>query len=76
MRRRTIAREPVAIEPGDLLVIFTDGLPEAVNTSGEEYGEVRLQNRVEHFTNESAAVVLAAVMSERRRLCGACTAAR
>jgi phosphoserine phosphatase RsbU/P len=56
--------EPVAIEPGDLLVIFTDGLPEAVNTSGEEYGEVRLQNRVEHFTNESAAVVLAAVMAD------------
>ncbi|MGB6483064.1 MAG: PP2C family protein-serine/threonine phosphatase [Candidatus Acidiferrales bacterium] len=56
--------EPVAIEPGDLLVIFSDGLPEAVNASGEEYGEVRLQNRVEHFTNESAAVVLATVMAD------------
>jgi phosphoserine phosphatase RsbU/P len=56
--------EPVAIGPGDLLVIFTDGLPEAVNTAGEEYGEVRLQNRVEHFTNEPAAVVLAAVMAD------------
>lgn len=56
--------EPIAIEPGDLLVIFTDGLPEAVNTAGEEYGEVRLQNRVEHFTNEPAAAVLAAVMAD------------
>ncbi len=54
----------VSIEPGDLLVIFTDGLPEAVNTAGEEYGEVRLQNRVEHFATESAAGVLAAVMAD------------
>ncbi|MGC1106573.1 MAG: PP2C family protein-serine/threonine phosphatase [Candidatus Acidiferrales bacterium] len=56
--------EPVVIEPGDLLVIFSDGLPEAINASGEEYGEVRLQNRVEHFTNESAAVVLATMMAD------------
>jgi phosphoserine phosphatase RsbU/P len=55
---------PVAIEVGDLLVIFTDGLPEAVDNSGAEYGEVRLQNRVEHFTNEPAATVLAAIMAD------------
>jgi sigma-B regulation protein RsbU (phosphoserine phosphatase) len=55
---------PVAVGPRDLLVIFTDGLPEAVNGSGEEYGEARLQNRVEHFTSESAAAVLAALMAD------------
>lgn len=32
----------VAICPGDMLVIFTDGLIEAINASGEEYGEGRL----------------------------------
>jgi phosphoserine phosphatase RsbU/P len=56
--------EPVMIEPADLLVIFTDGLPEAVDSSGYEYGEVRLQNRIEHFTTESAAGVLAAIMKD------------
>lgn len=56
--------ESVSIDPGDLLVIFTDGLPEAVDSSGAEYGEVRLQNCVEHFTSESAAAVLAAVMAD------------
>lgn len=56
--------EPVSIEPGDLLVIFTDGLPEAVNGVGEEYGEVRLQNRVEHFTSETAAAMLTAIMAD------------
>lgn len=56
--------ESLAVAPGDLVVIFTDGLAEAVNTSGIEYGEVRLQNRIEHFTTESAAAVLASVMGD------------
>jgi serine phosphatase RsbU (regulator of sigma subunit) len=30
------------LHPGDWLVIFTDGVVEAVNTAGEEYGEERL----------------------------------
>jgi phosphoserine phosphatase RsbU/P len=32
----------VSLAPGDWLVIFTDGLVEAVNARDEEYGEVRL----------------------------------
>lgn len=32
----------VSLEPGDVLVIFTDGLVEAVNFTDEEYGEERL----------------------------------
>jgi sigma-B regulation protein RsbU (phosphoserine phosphatase) len=54
----------VAIGSGDLLVIFTDGLAEAVNGSGEEYSEPRIQARVETFTQESAASVLAVLMGD------------
>jgi sigma-B regulation protein RsbU (phosphoserine phosphatase) len=54
----------VAIGSGDLLVIFTDGLAEAVNGSGEEYSEARIQARVETFTHESAASVLALLMGD------------
>ena len=32
----------VVLAPGDWLVIFTDGLVEAMNTRGDEYGEPRL----------------------------------
>ena len=32
----------VVLAPGDWLVIFTDGVVEALNTRGEEYGEPRL----------------------------------
>ena len=31
------------IRPGDLLVVFTDGVTEALNTAGEEFGEERLK---------------------------------
>lgn len=54
----------VDIQPGDLLVIFSDGLPEAVNGAGEEYGEVRLQNRIEHFAEETAASLLTVIMAD------------
>lgn len=54
----------VRINPGELLVIFTDGLAEAVNASGQEYGEPRLQERVACFTNETAAAAMAALMGD------------
>ena len=56
--------EAVAIGSGDLLVIFTDGLAEAVNGSGEEYSEARIQARVETLAHESAATVLALLMGD------------
>lgn len=54
----------VSVDAADLLVIFTDGLPEAVDNSGREYGEVRLQDRIEHFTTEPSATMLASVMAD------------
>jgi serine phosphatase RsbU (regulator of sigma subunit) len=40
---------------GDLLVIFTDGLVEAINVKGEEYGEGRLLEMLNTVPGESAA---------------------
>jgi serine phosphatase RsbU (regulator of sigma subunit) len=35
------------LQPGDWLVVFTDGVVEAVNTSGEEYGDERLVHAID-----------------------------
>ncbi len=33
---------PLVLHPGDMLVLFSDGVPEAINPADEEYGEARL----------------------------------
>ncbi len=38
--------ESVALSPGDLLAVFTDGITEAPNGGQEEFGEARLQDFV------------------------------
>ncbi|MCK7524172.1 MAG: serine/threonine-protein phosphatase [Ignavibacteriales bacterium] len=34
----------IVLEPGDLLAAFSDGVTEAMNAAGEEYGEARLRD--------------------------------
>ena len=41
-RRRRYEEETVQLEPGDLLVIFSDGISEALNAAGEEFGDDRI----------------------------------
>jgi sigma-B regulation protein RsbU (phosphoserine phosphatase) len=38
------------LKPGDTLVLFSDGVVEAVNASGEEFGEVRVGDAVQELT--------------------------
>jgi len=50
------------LAPGDTLVIFTDGMVEAVNENGDEYSDSRLLNLVLHMPLESAAATLQRLM--------------
>jgi sigma-B regulation protein RsbU (phosphoserine phosphatase) len=52
------------LQPGDLLVIFTDGLIEAVNDAGGEYGEVRLISCVQSVPPEAAGEILQRIMAD------------
>jgi hypothetical protein len=47
MPERKYEAADVTLAPGDWLVIFTDGLVEAVNARDEEYGEARLLTAIE-----------------------------
>jgi len=38
----TYADEDTRLEPGDVLVVYSDGVTEALNLSGDEYGDARL----------------------------------
>jgi sigma-B regulation protein RsbU (phosphoserine phosphatase) len=57
--------EQVTLSPGDLLLICTDGVTEAPNSRGEEYGETRLIQIIQANpglpVNELLAVIQATV---------------
>jgi sigma-B regulation protein RsbU (phosphoserine phosphatase) len=54
----------VTLAAGDLLVIFTDGMVEAFNEQGQEYGEPRLLARVQALGTANADAALRALMAD------------
>src|SRR3984885_1180215 len=50
------------IEPHDLLVIYTDGVTEARNEDGEEFGDERLSTQVKIAAGERSALTLSNIM--------------
>ena len=43
----------VEVSPGDLLLVYSDGLVEATNSRGEEYGEGKLRELLATVTEKS-----------------------
>ena len=46
------------LKPGDTLVVYSDGVTEAHNVAGEEFGEARLVTVLERYSRGAAAIVL------------------
>jgi len=53
----------VTLAPNDWLIVFTDGLVEAINARDEEYGEVRVQTVLEAAVSTSPAELLKRLMA-------------
>ena len=51
-------QETVRLEPGDTIIIFSDGVSEALNSAGEEFGDDRLLAVVEHAGKQPAAEIV------------------
>jgi serine phosphatase RsbU (regulator of sigma subunit) len=56
----------VALESGDTLAIYSDGITEATDRRGEEFGEARLVQTIEAHRNQDARTLLDAVFDEAR----------
>ena len=60
----------LTIDPGGMLFMFSDGIPEAQNAAGEFYEEERLRNVLCHERDKSAEEIVARVRSDLDRFVG------
>jgi serine phosphatase RsbU (regulator of sigma subunit) len=58
------AERRLRLSPGDLLVLFTDGIPEAENARGVEFGEARLAALVAAHRHMPAAALCETILRE------------
>jgi sigma-B regulation protein RsbU (phosphoserine phosphatase) len=54
-------RAEVSLAPGDLVVLYTDGITEAADASGEEYGLKRLEQVVKTYASEPLVALAVAI---------------
>ena len=59
-------QETVQLDPGDIIVVFSDGVSEALDSEGEEFGDERLQQVVRESQHEPAATLVDRLISAVR----------
>ena len=57
----------LTLEPGDMMIVYSDGITEAMNPDKVEYGNDRLRDMVQHTAAAGAAAVVEAVVADVRR---------
>ena len=62
--RRTTELDRVQLSPGDLLVFYSDGLTEAMNSDQEQFGEDRLMRAVEEADNLNVSGIREFILAE------------
>ncbi len=64
--RRTLDEQTVTLAPGDALLLYTDGLVEARDAAGEEWGYSRLIASADRHRGLAAQALLDAVLADHR----------
>jgi sigma-B regulation protein RsbU (phosphoserine phosphatase) len=67
---KSIQEMKLPFQRGDLFVFYTDGFPEAMNKTREEFGEERLCQTIQKYAHGSSAEVMEGVFAETRRFVG------
>ena len=69
-RKATYEQVAFTLAPGDRLILYTDGITEARDGAGDEYGEARLASLVTRLDAVPAAESLAALIADVDRFAG------
>jgi sigma-B regulation protein RsbU (phosphoserine phosphatase) len=67
---KSIQEVEIPFQSGDLFVFYTDGFPEAMNKTLEEFGEDRLCATVQKYAQGSAAEIMDGVFAEMKQFVG------
>lgn len=59
-----IEEQDVPLHQGDVLVFYTDGFTEAMNSAGDEFGEERLAQSIERHRHLRASSIIAAISAD------------
>jgi sigma-B regulation protein RsbU (phosphoserine phosphatase) len=70
VRDVNITSAELLLEPGDLIVMYTDGVTEAFNPQDEEFGEERLMEYLQKHRNDPVQEIIDGLIDEVRRFCG------
>jgi sigma-B regulation protein RsbU (phosphoserine phosphatase) len=63
LRRAAYAETTVPLAPGDRVLLFTDGIPEALSPGGEMFGEERLREVLAGHSSQSAEATAEALVA-------------
>jgi len=67
---KSIQEVSIPFQSGDLFVFYTDGFPEAMNKTMEEFGEERLCQTVQKYAHGSAAEIMDGVFADMKQFVG------
>jgi sigma-B regulation protein RsbU (phosphoserine phosphatase) len=67
-----IAEQQIRLDAGDVVVLYTDGITEAINAAGVAFGLERLAQTVRESNHKSSALIRDAVLSRVRSHIGGC----
>ena len=70
MDLNTWKEETVKLEPGEFIFVFTDGIPEAMNRRGDQFGDERLEKFVLDNRDKPAELLLNSMMTEVGKFIG------
>ncbi|HKU75261.1 MAG TPA: SpoIIE family protein phosphatase [Pyrinomonadaceae bacterium] len=69
-QRSTFTEREIQLCEGDKLLLFTDGVTEARDESGEEFGEHRLEQCLQSYRGSNAAELRSLILREVTEFCG------